>query len=145
MMAKRVSIDGSADILVNSKLHGDYFFNRARMEGCENPRAMVERVAKPFWQSGLDCYLYDMDGNSPKGTKQIDTMHVLVADGSKAKPSGKLVSVDSHLLPVWIDVFCKAFEVPEWKAEVQRIFRANLQKTELILAYNGGAPVGCAG
>lgn len=137
-------VDGCANVLVNSRLQGDYFFNRARLAGCKNPRATIERVAKTFWQNDLDCYLHDIGGNLPKDVEQIDTMHVLMADGSKAKESSKVVRVGRQLLPVWIDVFCRAFAVPEWKTEVERIFRASLQKMELILSYRDGEPAGCA-
>lgn len=145
LWSESAKVDGCANVLVNSRLRGDYFFNRARLTGCKNPRATIESIAKIFWQNDLDCYLHDIDGNLPKDIEQIDTMCVFKADGSKAKiSSSKVIRVDRQLLPVWIDVFCRAFAVPEWKTEVERIFHANLQKMELILSYRDGEPVGCA-
>jgi hypothetical protein len=46
---------GCARALVNKKLAGDYFFNRAAVEGCS---ISIEKVARIFWQAGMDCHLY---------------------------------------------------------------------------------------
>jgi GNAT superfamily N-acetyltransferase len=137
---------GCADALVNSKLEGDYFFNRSRVSGCPDPVAASKQVAKIFWQKGMDCYLHDREELlEKKGFTQIDTMYVLVKS-SAATPaaSGKTVVVDLQLLPVWIDVFCKAFSVPEWRHEVERIMDANAGKMTLLLSYKESASAGCA-
>ena len=48
------------------------------------------------------------------------------------------------MLPVWIDVFCRSFAVPQWKKEVERVVSGNAEGLELLLSYRGGIPAGCA-
>jgi len=143
MWAERIK-SGCADALINSKFEGDYFFNRSRISGCPDPVAAACRVAKIFWQKDMDCYLHDREGLlEKKGFAQIDTMYVLKSGATKAA-SGKTMIADQQLLPVWIDVFCKAFSVPEWRPEVQRIMNANASKMTLLLSYRENVPAGCA-
>ncbi len=136
---------GCSTALLNSKLEGDYFFNRASVSGCPNPAAAAAQVAKVFWQRGLDCYLHDTDDSlAGKGLVQIDTMHVLKA--GKAGRAGRTVvmQVDRSLLPVWIDVFCGSFAAPEWRKEVERVMDANFERLGLLLSYRDKVPAGCA-
>jgi len=137
---------GCADVLVNSKLEGDYFFNRSRISDCPDPVAASKQVAKIFWQKGMDCYLHDREGLlEKKGFAQIDTMHVLVKSSpATAAANGKTVVADKKLVPVWVDIFCRAFSVPEWKPEVERIMNANAGKMTLLLSYKESTPAGCA-
>ena len=127
---------GSARALVNEKLEGDYFFNRASVE---NYPADAEKVGRIFWERGMDCHLYFH--SPPKDLQVIDTMHVL---RSTKTAKGGVSKIDRHELPTWIDVFCNAFEVPEWKGEVERIIGRNFEKLELLLSYKDGEPAGCA-
>lgn len=136
---------GCGRALANGRLEGDYFFNRADVSGCPDPVTSARQIAKMFWLKGMDCYLYDRDGAlAGKGLAQIDTMHVLTAGSGGAEGMTKVVRIDRSLLPAWIDVFCRSFAVPHWKAEVERVMSANLQRLELLLSYGGGSPAGCA-
>ncbi|HEY3094450.1 MAG TPA: hypothetical protein VGJ42_01700 [Nitrososphaera sp.] len=136
---------GCASALLNSKLEGDYFFNRSSVSGCPDPSAMAGRIAKIFWQRGMDCYLYDKGGKlAGKGFAQIDTMHVLLAGRSGRIGRTEVVQIQRQMLPVWINVFCSSFGVPEWKEEVERIMTANFDRLELLLSFSGRAPAGCA-
>jgi hypothetical protein len=136
---------GCASGLVNGKLEGDYFFNRASVCGCSDPVGSARQIAKMFWQKGLDCYLYDRDGRlAGEGLSQVDTMHVLRADSAGSTGKTKVVKIDRSFLPSWIDVFCRSFAVPEWKPEVERIMSANFGRLELLLSYKGDVPAGCA-
>src|SRR5690242_12276999 len=104
---------GCAEALVNNKLEGDYFFNRSNVSGCHDPFATAKQIAAEiFWCKGLDCYLYDRQGLFEKARiPQVDTIHVLISRGV-GKISGKIVTVDRSTLPIWVDVFCKAFSLP---------------------------------
>lgn len=144
MWTERIK-SGCADVLLNSKLEGDYFFNRASVCDCPDPVEAAGQIAKMFWQNGLDCYLYDMDDKlAGKGLTQIDTMHVLMASSAGANGRTQVVQVDRQLLPVWIDVFCRSFEVYEWKEEVERIMNSSFDELELLLSYSDEEPAGCA-
>ncbi len=143
MWAERAKV-GCADALVNNKLKGDYFFNRSRVSDCPDTIVASRRVAKIFWQKGMDCYLHDRtDLLERKGFSQIDTMYVLKS-GPATTISSKTVVADRQLLPVWIDVFCRAFSVPEWKPEIERIMNASADRMNLLLSYKEGAAAGCA-
>jgi hypothetical protein len=116
------------------------------VSGCPDPVRAAGRVAKIFWQKGTDCYLYDREGLLEKeGFAQIDTMYVLIRSGPATMAGdGKTIVVDKKLLPTWIDVFCRAFSVLEWKPEVERIMNASAGKMTLLLSYKENTPAGCA-
>lgn len=149
MWTERTRI-GCAETCVNSRLEGDYFFNRSTVSGCPSPYAKAYEVAeKIYWPKNLDCYIYDREGLfETKGFSSIDTMYVLklanVEGYSTEKTSDKIVIVDRSALSIWVEVFCKAFSVPNWRAEVQRIMNANMGNVTLILSYMGSAPAACA-
>jgi hypothetical protein len=124
--------------LINEKLQGDYFFNRASIEDCSSGAEM--QVAKKFWEKGMDCCLYFQ---TPSRLPTLDTMHVLVSRSVK-KNQGDVVQIGRRDLPTWIDVFCRSFGVPGWKGEVERIMNSNFEKLQLLLSYKDGTPAGCA-
>lgn len=144
MWTERIK-SGCAEALLNSKLEGDYFFNRASVHDCLDPIEAAGQIAKMFWQNGLDCYLYDRDDKlAGKGFAQIDTMHVLRASSASANGRTKVMRIDRQLLPVWIDLFCRSFAVSKWKGEVERIMNSSFDGLELLLSYCDGVPAGCA-
>jgi len=144
MWAERLE-SGCAQALVNERLDGDYFFNRADVSGCPDPVAAARQIAKTFWQKSMDCYLYDKDGRlAGKGLAQVDAMYVLAAGSGTAAGKTEVVQIDRSLLPLWIDTFCKSFAVPQWKTEVGRIMDASFGRLQLLLSYRDGVPAGCA-
>jgi len=131
--------------LANGRLEGDYFFNRADVSGCPDPVAAARHIAKMFWRKGIDCHLYDRDGVlAGKGLAQIDTIHVLTTGKGGVIGRTEVLRVGRSLLPAWIDVFCRSFAVPQWKKEVERVVSGNAEGLELLLAYRGSIPAGCA-
>lgn len=125
--------------LVNERLAGDYFFNRAAVEGCD---VSIKKVAGIFWQEGMDCHLY-FRSRPPRGLRRVDTMYVLRSSKS-ATTFDSVSACKQSDIPVWIDVFCRAFSVPRWNDEVTKIITKNAGKLQLLLAYHGGKPAGCA-
>ena len=136
---KKIIIKG-AMALFNPVLKGDYFFNRAKID---NGKVSLDEVTHLFWDASLDCYLY-FKSNYPQNLLVIDTLNVLKSKGRLQDRKGATVH-KSVRTSVWVDVFCKAFSVPEWKNEVARIMTTNAKKLILLLAYdNHNSPVGCA-
>lgn len=125
--------------LVNKRLAGDYFFNRATIEDCN---VSTQKVAEFFWQKSMDCHLY-FRSRPPRGLRKADTMYVLRASKSAA-PDGNVSVCSKSDIPAWIDVFCRSFSVPRWKDEVARIIMKNADKLQLLLAYHDSRPAGCA-
>lgn len=130
--------------LINPRFEGDYFFNRASVHDCPDSSA-ASQIANMFWRRGMDCYLHDRDGRlESHGFTQIDMMQVLRATSTGFAGKTKVKRIERRLLPVWIDVFCESFAVPEWKREVGRIMKASFGRLELLLAFDGDTPAGCA-
>lgn len=144
LWSKKIEIK-CATALVNPRLAGDYFFNRATVENCEVP---YEQVARLFWDAGIDCHLYFFRSQPPQNLRVADTMYVLRSTKKKAEPDGniKVAVLKPSDVTTWIDVFCRSFSVPEWKDEVARIITtANAERRlDLLLAYKDSAPAGCA-
>ncbi|MEO9294926.1 MAG: GNAT family N-acetyltransferase [Nitrososphaera sp.] len=58
---------------------------------------------------------------------------------------GKVVQIVGRQdLVRWVDVFCRSFNVPQWRTEVERIMDANFEKLELLLSYRDDIPAACA-
>ncbi len=129
-----------AKVLLNEKLAGDYFFNRASIEGCDVP---VQKIAKIFWRAGMDCHLY-FRSRPPRGLRKVDTMYVLRSAKGAAPAGSRVLACKQSDIPTWIDVFCRSFAVPGWKGEVTRIIAKNASRLKLLLAYHHGKPAGCA-
>jgi hypothetical protein len=141
LWSKKIKIN-CATALINPKLTDDYFFNRATIENCEIPYLQVANV---FWKAGIDCHLY-FKVQPPKCLCTVDTMYVLrlVKNDADLNSRIKVRLSKSSDVTTWIDLFCRSFSVPEWKDEVSRIIRANTNKIDLLLAYKGSTPAGCA-
>jgi GNAT superfamily N-acetyltransferase len=138
LWAKKIELLPCGRALANEKLQGDYFFNRAAVEGCAAGAEL--QVARKFWARGMDCYLYF---RFPSNLPHLDTMHVLVSRRAK-KSRGNVVQIGRQDLVKWVDVFCRSFGVPQWRSEVERIMEANFEKLELLLSYRGDVPAACA-
>lgn len=135
----RLRVDDCADVLVNARLAGDYFFNRARTEGC--PDKTEGSVAAEFWNRQMDCYLYF---RSESKHQVVDKMYTLWLKNHKAIQD----SLDGHVIdkariPVWVQTFCRAFDVA-WEDEVSRIMNASFDRLDLLVCYVNGRPAGCA-
>jgi hypothetical protein len=141
LWSKRIRI-GCATALLNPTLKDDYFFNRATIENCDIP---YSQVASVFWKEGMDCHLY-FKLQPPRELRIIDTMYIL---RSVKKEAGLNGSVRIRLAKpsdatTWVDLFCRSFSVLEWNGEVSHIIAANSNKMNLLLAYKGDTPAGCA-
>lgn len=100
---------------------------------------------------GLDCYIYGMDGalSESKDLSHIDTMYVLqrsedIAETTTTNITTLVAPTAESLLTSWIDIFCSAFSVPDWKAEAQSVLSKNPDKVTLLLSWDGDTPAGCA-
>ncbi len=136
----RLRIDDCADVLVNARLAGDYFFNRARTEGC--PDKTEGRVAAEFWNRGMDCHLYF---RSSSKHRVVDKMYTLwLKDQNSIKDGLDVRIIDRADIPAWVKTFCGAFEVPSWEDEVGRIVNASFDQLDLLVCYIDERPAGSA-
>jgi GNAT superfamily N-acetyltransferase len=136
----RLRVDDCADVLVNARLAGDYFFNRARTKGC--PDKTEGSVAKVFWNRGIDCHLYF---SSASNHRVVDKMYTLWLKNHKAiQDSLDVRVIDRAQIPAWVKTFCSAFDVASWEDEVSKIVDASFGQLDLLVCYINDRPAGSA-
>src|SRR5437870_3070807 len=131
LWAERIKIRNCADLFVNKKLAGDYFFNRLSSITCYDSESAIEQSIRLFSENGSNCYVYVHDYDIKleetllkMGFTLLDTMQVLKSNFKKIEHNNHKIHVtiiDIASLPIWTDVFCKSFDVRDWKSEVERI------------------------
>jgi GNAT superfamily N-acetyltransferase len=163
LWTERIRVQNCADIFVNNKFVGDYFFNKVNIiSSCHNINAIIKEAIKIFSRKNLDCFFYIGKGKVGDTIKamllqmrfsHIDTMQIfgihledLLCEESNAH---EIINVDSATLSsLWIDVFCESFNIPNWKPEVKRIVNLHYKDFNLIISVtekNGKyVPAGCA-
>lgn len=149
-----IRIHGCADLFLNEKLTGDYFFNRLNPFVCEDIRDIVENAVRICLRKGIDCYVHVHDGNTDVqnsllevGFQWIDTMYVLKRDSDKVEHDDTIenekrdeskihvVRADLRSTSNWVDAFCRSFGVLEWKSEVKEKVDLHFKKLILLLSY----------
>jgi GNAT superfamily N-acetyltransferase len=140
-----IRIDDCADLYVNDKLNGDYFFNRLNPFICLDTRVVIEKAVGVCLREGTDCYVHVRDKNTKDqyslleaGFKWIDTMQILRAESHKIEYDNdkiNVVRVGLRSIPNWVDTFCRSFDVSEWKPEVKEIIDLHFKKLILLLSF----------
>jgi N-acetylglutamate synthase-like GNAT family acetyltransferase len=144
LWADRIRIHDCADLFVNDKLSGDYFFNRLNPFTCYDTTVVIEEAVRVCKRRGTDCYVHIHDKKSSDessllqaGFELIDTMQILKAESDKFEHENdkiKVVRADLASIHNWVDTFCKSFDVLEWKPEVSKIIHLHFDKLILLLA-----------
>ncbi|MEW5840830.1 GNAT family N-acetyltransferase [Nitrososphaera sp.] len=159
---------GGSRALLNAKLAGDYFFNRAHVSDAKD----VDKIARLFWEKGMDCYLYyhhdDDDDDRPPALQRFpvaDRMFVLKSvegigsapgqaennDGGSGGSNPLLRVVADGDVDTWIEVFTESFDAADWRQEVARIMTVAMARAgttaaarlDLLTCYAGSEPAGC--
>ncbi len=154
LWTKHIRIHDCADLFVNEKLTGDYFFNRLNPFVCEDRREVIENAARVCLRRGMDCYVHVHDKNTDvqnslleASFQWIDTMHVLRTESDKIGYDDlyendkcddskiQVVRVDLRSTASWVDAFCRSFDVLKWKSEVKEKIDLHFKKLILLLSY----------
>lgn len=146
LWTRRIRIHGCADLFINVNLEGDYFFNRLNPFDCDDIKGVIEKAAELCYRKGMDCVVYTRGNNAEVqnsltevGFDWIDTMHVLNSELNKQvrydNDKIKVIRVDADSVPIWIDTFCRSFDVIQWKPEVRRVVSMHLKDLVLLLSY----------
>jgi len=154
LWTQHIRIHDCADLFVNEKLTGDYFFNRLNPFVCEDISDIIENAARICLRRRMDCYVHVHDTNTDvqnslleAGFQWIDTMHVLRADWDKVEhddiyESDKCDDSKIHVVRAvlrsasdWVDAFCRSFDVLEWKSVVKEKIDLHFKKLILLLSY----------
>ena len=155
LWTEHLKIRNCVDILVNEKLTQDYFFNRLTNMTCSDNASAIDECVRIFLNKGTNCYIYVTDDNKKlnsilleKGFTLVDTMSVLRSTTINAiRYDNKVIDVikiDRDSIPIWVDVFCHAFDVLDWKYEVERIIKSHFKELTLLLSFLNSIPAGCA-
>jgi GNAT superfamily N-acetyltransferase len=127
---------------------------------CSHNEQVIKESLKIFLENGLNCYVYVQNNNLKleqkllnMGFTVLDTMLVLKNDFKKTNYDQDdyngihISTIDICSLPVWIDVFCRSFDVSNWKSEIERIMRTHFEELTLLVSYidnnHSRIPVGC--
>jgi len=139
-----IRINDCADLFVNSKLNGDYFFNRLNPLVCVD-KVVIRKAMEVCQREDTDCYVHIYDMNTKDryslleaGFRWIDTMHILRAASNKVEYDNEKIHVvhaGLRHVPKWVDTFCRSFDVLAWKPEVKKIIDLHFKKLTLLLSY----------
>lgn len=152
-----VKIKNCADLYINKKLAGDYFFNRLGNIACPDIESAIEESIGVFLDNGSNCYVYVQDNDInleetllKMGFTLLDTMQVLKSNFKKTEHDDHNIHVDTidiASIPIWVDVFCRSFDVIDWKSEVEGIIKRHFNELTLLISYiennHSRVPVGC--
>jgi GNAT superfamily N-acetyltransferase len=145
LWTQHIRIKNCADLFINEKFADDYFFNRLNIVVSLDINSVIEESIRIFSERALNCYVYISDYDKhlesillKKGFFLIDILHVLKFDLNNIKNDEikfEVTKIDSHLIPVWIDVFCESFEASDWKSEVEKIVKLHFRELTLLMSY----------
>ena len=158
LWTEHLKIRNCADILVNEKLTQDYFFNRLTNMSCSDNESAIDECVRIFLNKRTNCYVYVTDDSRKlesillkKRFTLIDSMSVLRSNTTNnIEYDNKVIDVieiDEDSIPIWVDVFCHAFDVLDWKSEVERIIKSHFKELTLLLSFlnnKNSIPAGCA-
>jgi GNAT superfamily N-acetyltransferase len=149
-------IKNCADILLNKKLTEDYFFNRLTNITCSEIDIAIDEGVRISLKKGIDCYVYVPDDDRKledmllgKGFTLVDSMSVLRCTTNSIEYDNNTIDItkiDIDSIPIWVNVFCQAFDIQNWKNEVQRIIQSHFKELILLVSYlknKSNIPVGC--
>jgi GNAT superfamily N-acetyltransferase len=138
-------INDCADLFVNNKFNGDYFFNRLNPFVCSDTTVVIEKAIGVCLREGTDCYVHVHDQNTKDqyslleaGFRWIDTMQILRATSNQVDydiDKIRVVRVSLRSIPDWVETFCESFGVLAWEPEVKKIIDLHFRKLILLLSY----------
>ena len=93
----------------------------------------------------MNCYIYVHDDDKElesslleRGFTLIDTMQVLKSNSNEIEYDDCNIHVnkiDIDSIPIWIDVFCKSFDIWNWKSEVEKVVKLHFKELILLISY----------
>lgn len=121
-------------LFLNPNLSDDLFFNKLTNVTCISEKMIIEFL-ELVQKNNSSPYVYFV--NYPeletflnnKGFVYHDTLHVLKKRTMPAKkPSVVRITVDT--IPLWIKIFCEAYDCPGWKGLLSSVLKDSLSLAE---------------
>lgn len=149
LWTEHIKLRNCADLLINEKFRGDYFYNRlCNLANCKNMEpAIIDESRRLLLEKGLNCYVYVQHFDKElenillkKGFSLLDTMEVLISSNFNKiteynNPKIHVTKIDLNSISTWIDVFCRSFKVPDWRSEVERTIKTYFKEMTLLVSY----------
>ena len=168
MWTEPIKINDCTSLFVNEKLGDDYFFNRIINTPCcyngdadDDDSTVISALQDSvsiFSERKLKCFVYIDESDAlmeaillKNKFALLDTMQGFRSSNiNKIRLENQKIHVDKismDLLPVWMDVFCKSFNVLDWKSELHRILETHFNELTLLIGYiksnSSQIPAGC--
>jgi GNAT superfamily N-acetyltransferase len=159
-----ITIGECADIFINRNLFFDYFFNRWNSLCSNNVQSTIEEVIDTFLKMKINCCLYIKDNRNyrnsnleqlliKKGFSHIDSLQTMVlytneshnldAHSERKTQGFDIINNDKASQDLWCELFCRSFDVFQWRYEVKKIVNNNFNRLVLLASYLENRPVGC--
>jgi GNAT superfamily N-acetyltransferase len=127
----------------NPQLSNDIFFDKLTGVTCLSEE-MIDQSIVHFKQIHSVPYVYSL--NYPefervlekKGFVYHDTQHVLKKSVLPQKKTNA-IQITRNNIALWVDVFCKAYDCPEWAKPVNTILENSLQSVGYFVDQSGGS------
>lgn len=121
-------------LFLNPELSDDLFFNKLTNVTCTSEKMISESI-KQFQKNKSTLYVYCL--NYPKleeylknmGFVYYDTQHVLKKSTTSSEKSSP-TKITTRTIPLWAEIFCEAYDCPDWEETVSSILKSSLSSAE---------------
>ena len=132
------------NFFANQNLPNDIFFGKLTNITCLSEK-MIEEALSLFQKNNTQPFVYVLDNAEleklllKKGFTLYDTQHVLKNISHSTQENYAVHHIARKDSLLWSDIFCRAFDCPEWIDEVNAIVRNSISSVEYVvdLKYNG--------
>ena len=152
--SKRIRRYGCAEIFVNKNFPGDYFFNKTKIiTPCLDITLLISEAKKIFFSNKLDCFFHIPDDSLYRDTYNtlelqhfcyIDSMLAFSVNLEEQPPEhskadydpnvSQMIATDPSLVYTWVDLYCKSFEIENWKQPIHGLIMSRYLDFELIIS-----------
>lgn len=132
-------------LFLNPELPNDVFFDKLTDVTCLSEK-MIDKSVESFQQIHSVPYVYSM--NYPefenllerKGFVYYDTQHVLKKRTLPIKKPNA-IQITQKNIALWVEIFCRAYDCPEWAKSVTRILENSLSSIDYFIDQSGSSCV----
>jgi hypothetical protein len=166
--SKRIRHCGCAEIFVNKNFPGDYFFNKTKIiSPCLDISSLISGAKRIFFYNRLDCFFHILDDPLYRDTYNIlelqhfyyiDSMLVFSVNLEEQPPEHnkadydpnvfQVIATEPSLIHIWVDLYCKSFEIENWKQPILDLIMSRYLNFDLIIlkvkSNSAIVPAACA-
>lgn len=130
-------------LFLNPSLANDIFFNKLSNVSCLDEK-MIDKSIEHLHHINSTPYVYSVNYAEleqlleRKGFAYFDTLHALKNSSSSNKKTNA-IKITRENISLWVDVFCKAYDCPEWANAVAKIIENSLHDVDYFVDESGGS------